>query len=148
MSNSSALASSDTWVLLATIYGGREKGANLQAIISAADYINHAILTYEELDGGLARLRSEGFIEEQDGIYYPTQAVLSAYDQTTKLRRSVSKEWDDLERFIKAHRPDTQSLVVSTPGQAITRTMYESAVQTYIQRSQYEPRSTKRTKRN
>lgn len=130
-------AHTDAWILLAILYSRSEKGADLRAIIAAADYINHAILTYEELRDGLVRLRAAGYIREQEGFYYPTQTTLSAYERTTKPRRPVLREWDDIEQFLKASGFDSHALADSVSDQiGITQTMYENAIQAYIQKNQ------------
>ncbi|HNT74045.1 MAG TPA: hypothetical protein PKH77_03380 [Anaerolineae bacterium] len=136
MSNPSEFTS-DAWILLAILYSRCEKGADLRAIIGAADYINHAILTYEELRDGLVRLRAAGYIREQDGFYHPTQMTLSAYERTTKPHRPVRREWDDLAQFLRTSGFNSHALADSTADQVIiTQTMYENAVQTYIQENQ------------
>jgi hypothetical protein len=48
--------SQTTWVLLAVIFGGGENGASIDSIISAADYVNQAILKYEEYRDGIKYL--------------------------------------------------------------------------------------------
>jgi hypothetical protein len=42
---------SDSWVLLAVAYAGGKRGADLASLIGVADYINHAVLTYDETTG-------------------------------------------------------------------------------------------------
>ena len=51
---------SDVWVLLALLYAA--KPAPRERIRSGGDYINHAVMTDEELDGGLARLMAAEFV--------------------------------------------------------------------------------------
>lgn len=140
MANSSSFTSSDTWVLLAAVYGGAEKGADLDAIISAGDYINHAILSYEELDGGLARLQAANLIEERNGLYFLTPIVLSAYEGMAKRHRSVSKRWDALEQFLK--EGEHQAQLGEALNHAVTRTAYEHAVQAYLHRFTNKPSET------
>jgi len=91
---------SDAWLLLAILYAGREGGASLDQVNAAGDFINHAIFTADELEGGLNRLSAGGFIKERQGLFSATGKVLKAYRKTTTPRRSALKELEDIERFL------------------------------------------------
>jgi hypothetical protein len=92
---------SDAWLLLAILYASREEGgASLDQVTAAGDYINHAIFTTDELEGGLGRLSAGGFIKEKKGLFSVTNKVLQAYQKTTTPRRQVYKELEDMERFL------------------------------------------------
>ena len=56
---------SDVWVLLALLYA--QKPAPRERIRSAGDYINHAVMSDAELDGGLARLSVAGLVSSVAG---------------------------------------------------------------------------------
>ncbi|MBN9517235.1 type IV toxin-antitoxin system AbiEi family antitoxin domain-containing protein [bacterium] len=59
---------SDAWVLTAAVYAGEPK--TRAALVAAGDYVNHAILTKAELDGGLRRLVAAGYLERvRRGVY-------------------------------------------------------------------------------
>jgi hypothetical protein len=124
--------SSDAWVLLSILYSENEteSGASLSAIISTADYINHAILMYEELNGSLIRLRAAGHIEEHEGKYRATENTRSAYLKFTKSRRAVWKDFKDVEQYLNASAHVEQDALPS----AIERAEYEAAVKAYLQR--------------
>lgn len=81
---------SDAWVLLAIILSGRERGADIADIISTADYINHAILCYEELDGALMRLTLGDYIFEENARFYPSSKIMEQYEKSAKRGNSVS----------------------------------------------------------
>jgi hypothetical protein len=51
---------SDAWVLLALVYAA--KPAPREGIRAAGDYINHAVMSDEELDGGLNKLLAAGLV--------------------------------------------------------------------------------------
>ena len=93
---------SDAWLLLAIIYSGGSSGTNLRHIISAGDYINHALFTLDELRSGLIRLTTGGFIREQDGNFAATEITLESYRHTTSPRRAALKEIADFEELLKA----------------------------------------------
>jgi hypothetical protein len=59
----------DAWLLQAIAMAGRDGPAALADVIGAGDALNHAIFTFEELDGGLARLRAAGLIATDDGLH-------------------------------------------------------------------------------
>ena len=58
---------SDAWLLQAIKFSeSEEQGATLTHVIKAADYIDHAILTYLEFSVGTKKLKSIGLIIEKD----------------------------------------------------------------------------------
>ena len=92
---------SDAWLLLSIIYASPVNGASLRDIISAGDYINHAIFTFDELSGGLQRLIAGGLIREQNGAFAATDIIIKAYRRTTTPRRTALKELADASEFLK-----------------------------------------------
>jgi hypothetical protein len=127
---------SDAWFLLATIYAGQQKWASLADVIAAADYINHAVLVFEEVEGALARLSSEGYITFSNGQLAPTEKTITFYRSVTKPRRTVLNELKDLEKFIGSIKWDPKS----KPQQAnegvsfpeLSRSEFDSAVLAYV----------------
>lgn len=69
----SSFIGSDAWLLLAILYCGRA-GGDLRSILATADYLNHSVMTYEELNGGLTRLIAAGYVEERDGNILPRES--------------------------------------------------------------------------
>ena len=64
---------SAAWLLLAiTLAEKAEEGASLRGIIAAADYTNHAIMTYAEFTEGLALLEKSGLAEQRGHIIQTT----------------------------------------------------------------------------
>jgi hypothetical protein len=55
-------ASSDAWLLHAILIAAKSGEGALEDIVAAADMINHAMLTFDEIDGGLARLSRAGLV--------------------------------------------------------------------------------------
>jgi hypothetical protein len=127
----SAIPIASTWVLLAILYGGGDQGADLRAILSAGDYINHAILTFDELCSALGWLQAAGCIEERSGRYFPTEVVLNAFEAIAQKRRAALKQWDDLEQFLAALANDP-ALPNDLPAALITEAQYEQALQDYL----------------
>jgi hypothetical protein len=115
-----------TWVLMAILYGGGEQGATLRNIISAGDYLNHAILAYDELNSALAWLLAAGCVEARHERYFPSASVLAAYQAIERKYRSATKQWERLEEFL-------QTQPVSTPStSAISLTEYTQALESYL----------------
>ena len=69
--------------------------ADRQTIVEAGDYMNHAIFTKDEYDGGLSRLIAAGHVEEREGRYRPSDAALNAYETDSRKGESV---WDVRKR--------------------------------------------------
>ncbi len=96
--NDSPFVWTDALILLSLTYNHDHGGADFNKIVSTADAINHMILTREELDGGLRRLRHAGYVEELGEKYGATQSVIEAYSRTTTPRRPMLKELEDMQR--------------------------------------------------
>ena len=125
---------SDAWILLAIVYAG-DKGATLERIISVGDGINHAIFEPNELESGLARLTSGGFIKEKNGVFSATVKVKRAYSRTTTPRREILKELEDIRAFLKAASSETKQPKKNNlryPGFSITA--YNKAVDSYVKK--------------
>ncbi len=58
---------SDAWLLAAIETAAEGSMAELGTIVAAADWINHASMTLDELNGGLRRLIEAGFVEPGKG---------------------------------------------------------------------------------
>jgi hypothetical protein len=68
---------SDAWLLQPIIVASRERPATLAEVLAAADSVNHALPTSDELHGGLARLTSGGFVQELGNRFAATHEVVS-----------------------------------------------------------------------
>jgi hypothetical protein len=86
----SGFVRTDAWLLLALLYVGEP--ADRAAIIETGDFINHAIFTDEELEGGLRRLLAAGYAVEQGGRTGPGPSVLTWFAQA---RRVSAHAWDE-----------------------------------------------------
>ena len=91
---------SDAWLLLSLIYSGEP--ADRDRLRAIGDFINHAILTDEELDGGLARLQREGHVIANGNKYSPSAAVSAWYAASTegKSRTAVHKDLERVKGFL------------------------------------------------
>jgi hypothetical protein len=126
---------SDAWLLLAVIYAGNE-GANLERIIEVGNGIEHAIFNPDELESGLARLTSSGYIKEKNGVFYATPRVMRAYLKTTSPRRAIYKDLESIEKLIGAASPTSDQPHSNNLKYAgFSMAAYTDAVNKYIERN-------------
>jgi hypothetical protein len=92
---------SDAWLLLSIIHASKRGGATLDRIIAAGDAINHDIFTPSEMESGLARLTSGGYIKEESGVFSPTRKAMR-YSRFRLLPKSIYEELKDVGKFIGA----------------------------------------------
>jgi hypothetical protein len=81
---------SDAWLFLAVGYSSEKGASSLARVIGAADAIQHAVLTWEEVDGGLFRLGKAGYVAVRDGKVGLTdqgRTILEALREKTVLKR-------------------------------------------------------------
>jgi hypothetical protein len=126
---------SDAWLLLAIIYAGDE-GANLERIIEVGDGIEHAIFNPEELESGLARLTSTGFINEKNGVFHAAPKVMRAYLETTPTRSYIHKDLERIEKLVRAasatsDQPHSNNLKYA----GFSMAAYTKAINNYIERA-------------
>jgi hypothetical protein len=91
---------SDAWLLLSLIYSGEP--ADRQRLRSIGDFINHAIFTDEELDGGLARLQQAGYVSVHGHKYSASAEVFAWYTSITagKTRTAVHKDLERVNEYL------------------------------------------------
>ncbi len=63
---------SDAWLLYSIASAAGGKPVELHKVFCVADWINRAIFTRRELEGGLSRLTRGGWLEEVRGRFAPT----------------------------------------------------------------------------
>src|SRR5262245_10970041 len=85
------LTGSDAWLLHAILRAAKDGVATLEDVVEAADAINHAMLTFAEIDGGLARLSRAGLvsIEAKRLRLAPAAATLQGRVAKFPLREAV-----------------------------------------------------------
>lgn len=133
----------DAWVLLAIVYAGRDGGAALSEVIGAADYINHAILTYGEIQNALFKLTSDGFVREEGGRFFPSAVALDFRSprQAAKKTHAVGSDLEEIAALLRAEPwsqgPDQFRQEYDYP--AVTPEGFESGVQEYLDRARRAP---------
>lgn len=119
------------WVLLALVYGGGRERASIDSIISAGDYLNHAILSYEEINEGLAYLLRRGMIARVGKEYQLEGEIANRYDQLKS--RRVSLYWKETDAII-CEWVELQKRAHSSV-KPIRKHDYERAVRSYLKRN-------------
>ena len=79
-----------------------DEGATLLDIIKWFDYINHAIVTYQEFVSGTEKLKSLGLIREQSKKLWTTDIFESwwAKKYGTKSRFGLLKAMEEIEKYL------------------------------------------------
>jgi hypothetical protein len=90
---------SDAWVLTAACI--RETNpVSLVDLIEAGDYINHAILLDEEINGALSRLAAAGLVQVEGYDIVITDQGQRLYEEATSSRLSVIEMTDAVSRAL------------------------------------------------
>lgn len=77
--------------------------ATREHLRSVGDFINHAIFTDEELEGGLRRLVEAGYATDEKGLAQAAPQVMAWYEKAgPAARRSVRADWNRVKRFLGA----------------------------------------------
>ena len=129
---------SDSWLLLSIIYASKTPPITITNIIAAADYINHCILSYEELASALKRLAAGGLVKIIKSVPYPHEMLLTTYYLNTKETTEVRKELAFIGGLL--NNTDWLSLVASAavPQEAesdfVDEGSFQKAVESYQKR--------------
>jgi hypothetical protein len=122
--------STDAWVMLSLLFTSTEDGVTLRDLIATADYLNHAIPTYDGLSDSLRQLMKAGHVIKQADRYCAAPAIRSYYAQVTRPRRTINQDWQDVERFLQ-----TTAVTETAPRRAhsrvVTRAAYDKAVRAF-----------------
>lgn len=118
---------SDHWVLLCICACAPNAGTLLD-LIAVGDYINHAILTKDELFGGLKRLHGAGLIVQKGDRYKPAPRVAAKHARIRKkLRNRYLRHLPLIKEYllkIEKKKP------IGTLGR-LTKKMYNDAFKEY-----------------
>ncbi len=87
-----AFVHSDAWVLVAAVYA--RKPADRPALVAAGDYVNNAVLTTGELEGGLRRLTAAGYLREEAGGFVLGPAGAAVETAIATGGRGIGRAWD------------------------------------------------------
>lgn len=132
---------SDAWLLLTVGVVGASP-APLTQVLGAADGVQHAILTREELNGGIARLSRAGYLRYAvDGLEL-TSDGRDLIARAGRNRGSWLKQQETLERLLGASPwsagHDPAGAGAGEP-EAVSEEAYRDALRDYYKRVGYEP---------
>jgi hypothetical protein len=103
MNNKIKFEYADAWLLLSVIYAHQNGKPSLSKVIGYGDFINHAIFSVEELQGGFFRLIKTGYIIDEHGGYIPTEKIMVSYNGLVKGRKlRVEKELQFIREQLEA----------------------------------------------
>jgi hypothetical protein len=119
--------STAAWIMMSLLFSSAGTGLTLRNLIATADYINHAIPTYDELADSLRHLQQAGYVIKQADRYYATPPIRSYYAQITRPRRSLDKDWQAVERFLQ-----TTAVTKTVSCRRLSRAAYDKAVRAYL----------------
>lgn len=93
---------SDAW-LLTSIYGASLGGEpTLSRIIGTGDFINRAIFTHSELNGGMSRLQRGGLIEAEGDCYRLTDAGVRITEIDPKAKKGPFYHMETVRKRLEA----------------------------------------------
>lgn len=91
----------DAWMLLAVCMTSGGDGARLSSILGTADYINHAIPTWEDVHGSVNRLAAGRLLRIRQGLFAATERALEMLERVRAARGGGPlRQVDGLRRLI------------------------------------------------
>jgi predicted transcriptional regulator len=92
-----------SWIFLATAMTSGRKPAEVTSISNAADAINHAVPTEEEIQSSLTWLIAKGLVNKTDNKYGLTKLGKQEYKEASKKTTVLLKIWSSLETRLKRY---------------------------------------------
>lgn len=128
-------APTDPWLLQAILSAEKEGFASLTDVVTCGDAIDHAILTFDEIDGGLARLARGGFVSLNGNRIRVLPLATELIARRIK-RMSINKEREAIRVALGAPKP--QPPFHPTPADplwksGLTSEEWDAAVEEYGQ---------------
>jgi hypothetical protein len=127
---------SDAWLLLAVGCRLGAEPVSLPELIATADGIQHAVPTFDEVDGALARLTAAGLVTVHERAIRLTAAGKDLLSRTSADRKPIWRWQEALQRELPAapwspeYDPATARRDPTLPA-VIKREEYDKAVQAY-----------------
>ena len=99
----SSLQWSDTWILVALLTTTKEgQFASLRQLINAADYVNHAVISRDDLEAGFGRLVPLGHVIIGSSGYAASKEIHEFWRNNTYPGGPLDKFWDELSKHVGA----------------------------------------------
>lgn len=126
----------DAWLLLSVIHAYQRGKANLANIIAYGDYVNHAIFSVEELQGGIFRLIRAGYIIDKEGEYIPSSRIMQSYSTLLKSAKTVSEQLGFIRKELNSpewsENYDPSKANITGSYKKVTRSTVEDAYNEYV----------------
>jgi hypothetical protein len=126
---------SDAWLLQAIALATEKTPASLKDVIATGDAINHAIFTYTELQTGLAKLLTAGYIEHEHDRFSLSPTFMEEYVRLSKTR-GIRGQQQAIEKYLLATpwQPgyDSNKLEQNWLYTSVTREDFDKAIQEYL----------------
>lgn len=102
MKSGEAFQWSDAWLFLAIGFAASHRRASLGEVITTADGLQHAVITRDELNGGIGRLKRAGYISyTQDGLTVTTLGR-TLFLESARAATTHGKRQAEIERALSA----------------------------------------------
>ena len=141
---------SDAWLLTA-IYGANlaDEPASLARVIGTGDFINHAIFTLAELNGGFSRLEKGGLITVHDQTYSLTETGRNVTEIDPKAKKGAFYHMDTVRMRLGASEwgprvNPNEAGDPSNPRTYVTEETFQTAFQEYRQMLKRRPKTKKK----
>jgi hypothetical protein len=120
-------------LLIQSIYHSEkgEEGVELSTLIGYVDYVNHSIITYQELTESIESAKACGLIEAH-GRKLKTTDSFKIWRSSYSKNLSITKENSELQNFLSQNCRKAKALT-STPD--FTEVEFNKAVQEYLKES-------------
>jgi hypothetical protein len=92
----------DSWLLLSIIYAQKQGDPDLSNIIGCGDFINHAIFSLEEIQGGMYRLIQSGYVIMKKSKFFPSDKIVIPYQKFSRHKNSIIKDLEFIRKALNA----------------------------------------------
>lgn len=135
------LENSDAWLLLSIIYvySDGNKPSEMGRIIGCCDFIEHAIITLDEIKGGLCRLIEKKNIKDLGNLLFlPSDEIISKFNdfKNSKSRKNIRDDLNYISKLINAKEWETNYDYIKANEKysfnSLTLEKYNELVENYI----------------
>ena len=123
---------SDILVLLAVLVNTFSGGVDVRGILSYVDYLDHNVLSEDELVGGLHRLAGWGFITSHDGLFRASLKLAREYERRADKMKSNNKKLDIVKALMEERRGPGMAGDNIPPGEIVPSGEYWHALNDYL----------------
>ena len=120
-------------LILQCIYNCEDKktGADLRRIIGFADYINHAIITYDEFVSCITKFSALGLLVQRDDHLHTTSTFKNWWKKKFKGKKTVSasKEYNEMATYLRSY--ESSDVDPSAISILISHVKFKEVVKTY-----------------